>query len=296
VGTPSGGSAVTAYRVVVLEDGSTLRGSFEIPAGTTSIGPLWYSAGHTYVARVTPINDADTDNWNSTTSNTVTAIGAPIAGGGLSARQTGTSGETELSWAPVGANGANNVSYFVRGSTSSLASGTCPADYASATSLGSATSWSDTTPKNPGSYYFAVYATNGFSCVAQTTSLTISQRVPGTASYTSAECFDTTTQLPCVANPAQGTRFSIRVVDPTVDAFANTVTIWQIKVGSQWINLTEVTSTPRPTSPTYEISDTDYFAAQGGSGSGQTVVIRGCATTTNCGADGGTTQITIPAR
>lgn len=295
VGAPLGGSAVTTYRVVILEDGSTVRGSFEIPAGTTSLGPLWYSAGHSYVARVTPINDADTDNWNSTTSSPVTAIGAPLPGGGLAASQTGTSGETVVSWSPVGANGANSVSYFVRGSTSPLSSDTCPADYASANPVGSATSWNDATVKNPGSYYYAVYATNGFSCVSQITSVTIS-RLPGTASYTSAECFDPTTQLPCAANPVPGTRFSIRVVDPTVDAFANTVTIWQIKVGSQWVDLTEVTSTPRPTSPTFEISDTNYFAAQGASGSGQTVVIRGCASTTNCGADGGTTQITIPAQ
>jgi hypothetical protein len=294
VGTPSGGSPVNKYVVTIIEDGTTVRASYDQPANVTSLPTLWLTPGHSYVARVTPQNNADTDNWNTTSSGSITAIGAPQPAGGLMATQTGPNGETTLSWNPVGANGANTVTYYVKGSTSAFSSGACLAGYQSgATNLGSSTTWNDTTSKNLGTYNYVVYADNGFSCVAQTTSITITQRIPGAASYTSASCVELPlTTPPVVCSPAtDGNDFALRIESPTVDSLQSSITTWQIQIGNNWVNLTEVVGTQ---TPTYQIEKTAYFQAGGSSGSGQTVVIRGCTAAGDCGA-GGSTSSGTPA-
>ena len=81
VSDPTGGSRLTTYRVVILEGGGIVT-QFDVAAGTTTSPVLWLSAGHAYQARVTPLNDADTSDWQSTTSATVVAMGPPLPAGG----------------------------------------------------------------------------------------------------------------------------------------------------------------------------------------------------------------------
>jgi hypothetical protein len=144
-----------------------------------------------------------------------------------------------------------------------------------------------------GTYNYVVYADNGFSCVAQTTSITITQRIPGAASYTSASCVELPlTTPPVVCSPAtDGNDFALRIESPTVDSLQSSITTWQIQIGNNWVNLTEVVGTQ---TPTYQIEKTAYFQAGGSSGSGQTVVIRGCTAAGDCGA-GGSTSSGTPA-
>ena len=294
VGTPSGGSPVNKYVVTIIEDGTTVRASYDQPANVTSLPTLWLSPGHSYVARVTPQNNADTDNWNTTSSGSITAIGAPQPAGGLVATQTGAQGETTLSWNAVGANGANSVTYYVKGGTSSFSDGACLAGYQSgATNVGSATSWNDTSSKSVGNYNYVVYADNGFSCVAQTTSVTITQRIPGAASYDSATCLEMPLATPAVtcSTLTNGRDFVIRVENPTVASLQSSIRTWQIQIGSNWVDLTEVVGA---STPTYQIDKTAYFQAGGTSGTGQTVVIRGCTAAGDCGA-GGSTSSGTPA-
>ncbi len=294
VGTPSGGSPVSKYVVTIIEDGTTVRASYDQPANVTSLPTLWLTPGHSYVARVTPQNNADTDNWNTTSSGSIVAIGAPQPAGGLVATQTGANGETTLSWNPVGANGAGSVTYYVKGGTSSFSDGTCLAGYQSgATNVGSATSWNDNSSKSLGNYNYVVYADNGFSCVAQTTSLTITQRIPGAASYDAASCLEFPLATPAVtcSTATNGQEFVIRVENPTVASLQSSVHTWQIQIGSNWVDLTEVVGA---STPTYQIDKTAYFQAGGTSGTGQTVVIRGCTAAGDCGA-GGSTSSGTPA-
>ncbi|MDH6422894.1 Ig-like domain-containing protein [Aurantimicrobium minutum] len=294
VGTPSGGSPVNKYVVTIIEDGTTVRASYDQPANVTSLPTLWLSPGHSYVARVTPQNNADTDNWNTTSSGSITAIGAPQPAGGLVATQTGAQGETTLSWNAVGANGANSVTYYVKGGTSSFSDGACLAGYQSgATNVGSATSWNDTSSKSVGNYNYVVYADNGFSCIAQTTSVTITQRIPGAASYDSATCLEMPLATPAVtcSTLTNGRDFVIRVENPTVASLQSSIRTWQIQIGSNWVDLTEVVGA---STPTYQIDKTAYFQAGGSSGTGQTVVIRGCTAAGDCGP-GGSTSSGTPA-
>ncbi len=287
VANPAGGSPVSTYVVSIIEDGSTVRANYEQPANVTSLPTLWLSPGHSYVAKVTVKNSADTDSWNSTTSNSVTAIGAPQAAGGLAATQTGTQGETAVSWNAVGSNGASSMTYFVKGATSSFTSPSCPSNYQSGAQYsGAATNWSDNSSKTPGTYYYVVYAFNGFSCVAQTTSVTIVQRIPGAASYDTADCTVDGSGTPATICSAtdDGSPFTITVNSPTVASMQSAITVWQIKVGTTWVDLTE-------TAPTqYQLTSTAYFAAGGTSGAGQTVSIRGCTADGQCGAEGTTTS------
>ncbi|MEG0299359.1 MAG: hypothetical protein RR609_07255, partial [Aurantimicrobium sp.] len=75
------------YVVTIIEDGTTVRASYDQPANVTNLPTLWLTPGHSYVARVTPQNNADTDNWNTTSSGSIVAIGAPQPAGGLVATQ-----------------------------------------------------------------------------------------------------------------------------------------------------------------------------------------------------------------
>jgi hypothetical protein len=302
VGTPAGGSPVNKYLVDVIEDGAYVRGQFDVPASTTSLGTLWYSAGHTYTARVSARNDAQSTNWNSYTSNPVTAAGVPQAAGVQAPTQTGLNGETTWSWNTVGLNGASSVTYYVKGGTSAFSGGSCPANYTSgATNNGSSTNFTDGSSKTPGDYFYVVYAATGWGCVAQTASITIVQRIPGAASYTSATCLRTDaghTAEACVGTPIAtpaGTPFTIRVVAPTVASLSSSVTYWQMQVGpagnNVWQTLTAVTGSPG----TYELLSTQYFPAGNTAIGSQTVVIRGCTAANICGASGGTASVFIPA-
>ncbi|MEG0162265.1 MAG: hypothetical protein RR714_08195, partial [Aurantimicrobium sp.] len=172
--------------------------------------------------------------------------------------------------------------------------GTCLSGYQSgATNVGSATSWNDNSSKSVGTYNYVVYADNGFSCVAQTTSLTITQRIPGAASYDAASCLEFPLATPAVtcSTATNGQEFVIRVENPTVASLQSSVHTWQIQIGSNWVDLTEVVGA---STPTYQIDKTAYFQAGGTSGTGQTVVIRGCTAAGDCGA-GGSTSSGTPA-
>lgn len=299
VPTPAGGSAVTKYVVDIIENGSYLRQSSEVSASTTSLGTLWLTPGYSYSARVTAINDAQSTSWNTTSSNSVVAIGPPIAGGGLSVTQTGNEGQTSLSWAPIGLNGAPSVTYYVQGQASGpFSAGACAANYTSGTNVGAGTSYTDSSAKSPGTYYYVVSAATGWGCVAQVTQITIEQRIPGAASYSTAVCELTGTGVPegttCVTGTPAGSAFTIKLSGLQVASLQSKVTIWQIQVGSQWVNLS-VTSAAGASPITAELSSTQWFAAGGTGGSNQTVSIRGCADASTCGAPGGTTQIFIPA-
>jgi hypothetical protein len=302
VGTPAGGSAVTKYIVDVIENGSYVRQHSEVGAGTTTLGTLWLTPGYSYAARVTAINDAQSTNWNTTTSNSVVAIGPPIAGGGLNVTQTGNDGQTSFSWAPIGLNGAPSVTYYVKGQSSgTFQAGACAAGYTSGTNVGNATSFTDSSTKAPGTYYYVVYAATGWGCVAQVAQITIEQRIPGAASYSSAACVRTDTGFvgqACGTTPVAGTPFAIRVVTPTVASLSSAVTYWQLQVGpsssTTWLNLTAVTGTPG----TYELLSTAYFPAGNSFTGSQTVVIRGCTANNICGAASpstGPTPIILPA-
>jgi large repetitive protein len=293
VGTPSGGSPVSKYVVTIVEDGTTIRASYDQPANVTNLPTLWLTPGHSYVARVTPQNSADTDNWNTTSSGSVVAIGAPQAAGGLVATQTGSQGESSLSWNAVGANGANTVTYYVKGSTSAFSAGACPSGYQTGTNVGSSTSWNDSSNKSLGAYNYVVYADNGFSCVAQITSFTVAQRVPGAASYLSASCVEWPVAIPGVTcgPAADGQDFTLRFETPTVTSMQSSITVWQMQVGSSWVSLSEVAGA---STPTYELRQDAYFQAGGTGGTNQTVVIRGCTASGECGAGGTSTTGTPP--
>jgi hypothetical protein len=236
----------------------------------------------------------------------VTAAGVPQAAGVQAPTQTGLNGETTWSWNAVGLNGASSVAYYVKGGTSASSSGSCPANYASdATNNGSSTNFTDGSSKFPGEYFYVVYASTAWGCVAQTASITIVQRIPGAATYTTATCLRTdaghtaeecvgVTALTPIATPA-GTPFTIRVVAPTVASLSSSVTYWQMQVGpagnNVWQTLTAVTGSPG----TYELLSTQYFPAGNTAIGSQTVVIRGCTAANICGASGGTASVFIPA-
>ena len=298
VGAPAGGSPVRKYLVDIIENGSREAQHYDVSADTTSLGTIWLTPGYLYVAKVTAINDAQSTNWNSMVSNSVIAPGIPKALGVQTPTQTGLNGETTWSWNAIGLNGAPSVTYFVKGGNSAYSAGSCPADYATgATNMGSATSWSDPSAKNPGAYYYAVYAQTGWGCVAQTASISIEQRIPGAASYTSAACI-LTASLPalidCGSTPAAGTPFAIRVVAPTVASLSGAVTTWQMQIGpaanNVWITLTQ-----SGTAGTYELLSTQYFPSGNTAIGNQNVVIRGCTAANVCGASGGTASVFIPA-
>jgi hypothetical protein len=288
VGTPSGGSAVTKYVVQVIENGSTIRGSFEIPAGTTSVGPLWYTAGNSYVARVTAYNDADSDQWNTTSSASVVAAGPPTSVT-IQNISNAANGASTVTWSAASAPSTGGQVKYVLDTQSPSGSGPCPANYAS---LPNTTNLSATGgPKPTGQYFIAVYAYNSYGCVAGYSQTDVVQ-VPGAANYDSANCV-LNGQASCEVNSVGP--FVINVVSPRVSEYGTPGMIWQMKVGSQWVTMTELTI-PAPSSPTFQITSSQYFEAGGTGGTGQTVSIRGCASTDNCGAEGGTATITIPLR
>ena len=288
VGTPSGGSAVTKYVVQVIENGSTIRGSFEIPAGTTSVGPLWYTAGNSYVARVTAYNDADSDQWNTTSSASVVAAGPPTSVT-IQNISNAANGASTVTWSAASAPPTGGQVKYVLDTQSPSGSGPCPANYAS---LPNTTNLSATGgPKPTGQYSIALYAYNSYGCVADYRETSVVQ-VPGAASYESVNCV-LDAGGSCLENST--TAFTINVVSPRVSEYGTPGMIWQMKVGSQWVTMTELT-TPAPSSPTFQITSSQYFEAGGSGGTGQTVSIRGCASTDNCGAEGGTATITIPLR
>lgn len=287
VGSPAGGSAVSKYVVKIVEDGSTIRGTFDVAAGTTSLGPLWYSAGHSYVATVTAMNDADSDEWNSTSSNSVVAAGPPTALQ-ITNITNAADGASTVTWNAASAPSSGGQLRYILATSSSPLLASCPANYAS---MASTTSLSATDSAKPtGRYYVAVYAYNSYGCIGQTSQTDV-ELAPGVASYQSAQCL-LADSSECVVGTPAGTSFVIRVVSPTVSANSGPTMTWQIKVGNTWVDLTDVSAGG---TPTFEITSSQYFAASGASGSGQTVIIRGCITATNCGTEGGSTQITIPA-
>lgn len=288
VGTPPGGSAVTKYVVQVIENGSTIRGSFEIPAGTTSVGPLWYTAGNSYVARVTAYNDADSDQWNTTSSASVVAAGPPTSVT-IQNISNAANGSSTVTWSAAAAPSTGGQVKYVLATSSSSLSGPCPADYASRPSTTSLTATDS--PKATGQYFIAVYAYNSYGCVAGYSQTDVVQ-VPGTANYDSASCV-LDGGGSCLQNSSGA--FVINVVSPRVSEYGTPGMIWQMKVGSQWVTMTELT-TPAPSSPTFQITSSQYFEAGGTGGTSQTVSIRGCASEINCGAEGGTATITIPQR
>lgn len=293
---PAGASAVNKYIVEIFDSGSLIS-TFDIPAGTTSLPTLWLSPGHSYSAKVSARNDADTDSWNATESNTVTAIGKPQVAG-ISATQTGNAGETTVSWNAVGANGASSVTYYLKGSSSAYSGEGCPSGYNQNTLYPvTGLSFADNSAKPAGFYNYVLYADNGFSCVAQIVSLTIEQRIPGAATYVSAACLYTDAQLgeqACTSALPAGTAFTIKIGEPSVASLGSAVTSWQVKVGaSQWMALTQV---PGATPTAYQIESTQYFASGGAAGASQTVQVRGCTTDGLCGAEGGSTQVDIPPR
>jgi hypothetical protein len=277
---PVGGSRVSTYRVVVTEGGGTVA-ELSVGASTTTSGALWLEAGHAYQARVTSVNDADTTDWLSATSATVVAVGPPLTAGGFQARQEGSGGNVVLSWNPVSANGGSSLTYFVMRGTVPFAAGECPAGYNNANDrVSSGTTFRDESAKSDGVYYYAVSADNGWSCSAQTTSVTIVQ-APGKASYTAA-------------NPGTDP-VAFTVASPSVASAAGLpVTIWQTYVGTTWVAMTLATeATPGP-APLYDISTLAFTAAGGVSGASHSVVIRGCTAAGVCGEQSDPTTIVIP--
>jgi hypothetical protein len=280
VENPSGGSRVATYRVVVLEGGAIVD-ELDVTAGTTNTPVLWLSAGHAYQARVTPVNDADTSNWQSTTSATLVAVGPPLPAGGFDARQEGTGGTVALSWNPVDANGSQTMSYFVSRSPLPFGGSSCPADYdAAGNAVPSGTSTTDASDKSDGTYYYALSADNGWSCSVQLTSVTIVQ-APGGASF--------------AATRAGVDPVAFIVESPAVDASPGLpVTLWQTLVGSAWVDMTmSLDSTPAVT-PTYEISLNAFTDAGGARGVSHNVIIRGCTAAGVCGAQSAPSPLDIP--
>jgi len=279
VANPAGGSPVTSYRVVILQGGGIVR-QIDVAAGSTSIPTQWLAAGQPYEARVTPLNDADTSDWQSTTSSMVVALGPPLNRGGFTAGQTGVNGEVSLSWFAVDGNGSNRVTYYVLRSDSPISAGSCPAGYDSGGgAVVSGTSATDDTPKPSGTYYYALFADNGWSCAVQTVSvgITILPVVPGGASYSDARA----------GTGVLGSDAAFVVDTPTTTAglpVAYWETLVQNSLGAQtWIRMTASASSPSPSNPLFEISRDDFTAAGGVTGQSTVVVIRGCTADGVCG-------------
>ena len=280
VANPAGGSPVQGYRVVILEGGGIVQ-QLDVAADVTSTPMLWLTAGRAYQARVTALNDADTTAWQSTTSTTVVALGPPITAGGFVARQNGGGGSVSLSWNPVGGNGAQVVSYFLMRSSTPFIASSCPAGYNNPTdAVSSGTSFTDSSPKSDGTYYYALSADNGWSCAVQVATVTVVQ-APGVASFADARA---------------GVDPIAFVVDSPSVASASglPVTIWQTLVGSTWLEMTvSATSTPSVV-PEYEISLLAFTSAGGQRGVSHSVVIRGCTAAGVCGEQSAPTAIVVP--
>jgi hypothetical protein len=294
VPNPAGGSAVSSYRVVILEGGGIVS-QIDVGAGSTSIPTQWLEAGRAYQARVTPFNDADTSDWQSTTSATVVALGPPLTNDGFTARQSGLNGEVSLSWNAVGGNGSNTMTYYVLRSESPLSSGSCPAGYTSGGgAVVSGTSATDNTTKSDGrTYYYALSADNGWSCAVQTVSITIEilPVVPGTASYTDARA----------GTGTSGTDAAFVVEEPTTSA-GLPVAYWETLVTTDlgvqsWVRMTASASSTPATVATFEISRDEFVAAGGILGQSHSVIIRGCTASGACGtaSDGPGTSVDILA-
>ena len=274
VANPAGGSPVTTYRVVILEGGGIVT-QLDVSAGTTSTPPQWLTAGHAYQALVTPLNDADTGDWQFTTSATVVAIGPPLANGGFSATQPGSNGQVNLSWNAVSGNGSNTVSYFVAGSTTEFGKESCPTDRGTPVTTG--TSFTDTSSKSSGNYFYALSADNGWSCVVQTLTvvIVILPVTPGTASYTNARAGTTTV----------GTDPAFLVEAPTTTT-GLAVSFWETLVGTTWVAMSASAASSPPTTPataTVDITRDAFIAAGGVAGQPHSVVIRGCSSPGVCG-------------
>ncbi|MFA9277583.1 MAG: hypothetical protein ACEQR4_07130, partial [Rhodoluna sp.] len=108
-----------------------------------------------------------------------------------------------------------------------------------------------------------------------------------------AICLEWPLATPAVtcSTSTNGQEFVIRVENPTVASLQSSVQTWQMQVGTNWVDLIAVTGA---STPTYQIDKTAYFQAGGSSGTGQTVVIRGCTAAGDCGA-GGSTSSGTPA-
>jgi hypothetical protein len=272
VANPAGGSPVTSYRVVILEGGGIVS-QLDVDAGTTSTPPQWLEAGRAYQARVTSRNDADTGDWQSTTSSTVVALGPPVTNGGFTATQSGSGGQVDLSWNAVSGNGSSTLNYFIAGSASPFGSSSCPANRGTAVTAG--TTFTDATTKPSGTYYYALSADNGWSCAVQTRSvlIVIPPVTPGTASYTDARAGD--------GLLGEDAAFFVDV--PTTSA-GLAVSVWEALVGTTWVTMTASTAGTPPTTPTFEISRDAFVAAGGVTGQAHSVVIRGCSSPGVCGA------------
>lgn len=272
VANPAGGSPVTSYRVVILEGGGIVS-QLDVNAGTTSTPPQWLEAGRAYKARVTSRNDADTAEWQSTTSSTVVALGPPVTNGGFTATQSGSGGQVDLSWNAVSGNGSSTVNYFVAGSASAFSSSSCPANRGTAVTSG--TTFTDPTTKPSGTYHYALSADNGWSCSVQTRSvlIVIPPVTPGEASYTDARA----------GEGLLGADAAFFVDVPTTSA-GLAVSAWEALVGTTWVTMTTSAASTPPSTPTFEISRDAFVAAGGVTGQAHSVVIRGCSSPGVCGA------------
>jgi hypothetical protein len=271
---------VSQYRVVILQGGAIVS-QFDVGAGTTSSAPQWLEAGSAYQARVTSLNDADTGDWQSTTSATVVALGPPVARGGFTATQSGSGGQVDLSWNAVSGNGSNTVNYFLAGATTPFGS-SCPADRGTAVTTG--TTFADDSTKSSGTYFYALSADNGWSCVVQTVSvlIVIPPVTPGDASY--ADAF---------AGKGLLGDDAAFVVDTPTTSPGLAVTEWQTLVGTTWVPLVASAGSTPEAPPTFEISRDAFVAAGGIPGESHSVVIRGCSSPGVCGGQSPSPGISV---
>lgn len=110
------GSAITGYKVVWLEEGSTVQ-SMDVDANTTSATITGLTTGSSYSVNVIAKNAIGETSVNLSTSPSVSLVAAPSAPVINSA--TSGNGTLSLDWNPVASNGSIVTSYVVEYSTSS---------------------------------------------------------------------------------------------------------------------------------------------------------------------------------
>jgi hypothetical protein len=285
VSTPSGGSAVTGYEVVVFENGSP-RSTFTPTADQSSLSNIPVTPGASYFARVTSKNSAQTDYWNSTDSGTFIAPGAPSQVS-ITSVSNNASGATTLTWTAASAAGsAGTMRYFV--SRVGSASEGCPSDYATRPSSGALQGTDG--DKSPGNYYLGVFAVNDYGCSATVTSV----EVLAAPIVTSVSCLiapysGTSTQCGAMLTPnaAFVLKLSGISLTPTPVGTVN----YQVKAGnSNWLDLTANNAD----FVTGEYDSTRYADNNITAGAGQNVVVRACLTPTNCSAPSSALTVDIP--
>ena len=177
VGTPSPGTAITGYTVVVVGVTSTT-----VPAGTTSVTIPGLSSDVVYTVAVYARNGAQVtreSDWNRT-STTVHTVGPPSAPSPAPQATSATTGDIEVTWGASSSNGGGTVSYDIARVTGSATPADCSA--APALDTGVTSPYTDTTAVDGQTYTYFIYASNGSYCTAAGTGPTISLEAPGATS------------------------------------------------------------------------------------------------------------------